>query len=130
MQGTGGSSAIANSFEQMRKAGATARAMLIAAAAREWKVPAGEITIEKGRVKHLASGHESGFGALAELAATMPPPANPKLKRREEFVHIGKNRPRLDTVAKSRGEAVYTIDVEAADMLVAVVRHADHFGAW
>ena len=129
VQGTGGSSAIANSFEQMRKAGATARAMLIAAAAREWKVPAGEITIEMGRVKHLASGHESGFGALAELAATMPPPANPKLKRREEFVHIGKNRPRLDTVAKSRGEAIYTIDVEAADMLVAVVRHADHFGA-
>ena len=55
VQGTGGSSAIANSFEQMRKAGATARAMLIAAAAREWKVPAGEITIEMGRVKHLAS---------------------------------------------------------------------------
>ena len=129
VQGTGGSSAIANSFEQMRKAGATARAMLIAAAAREWKVPAGEITIEMGRVKHLASGHESGFGALAELLAATMPPANPKLKRREEFVHIGKNRPRLDTVAKSRGEAIYTIDVEAADMLVAVVRHADHFGA-
>jgi isoquinoline 1-oxidoreductase subunit beta len=129
VQGTGGSSAIANSFEQMRKAGAMARAMLIAAAAREWKVPVGEITIEKGRVKHVASGKESGFGALAEIAATMSPPANPALKRREDFVHIGKDTPKLDTVAKSRGEALYTIDVKASDMLVALVTHADHFGA-
>jgi isoquinoline 1-oxidoreductase beta subunit len=80
-------------------------------------------------VKHVASGKESGFGALAEIAATMPPPANPALKRREDFVHIGKDTPKLDTVAKSRGEALYTIDVKASDMLVALVTHADHFGA-
>ncbi len=64
LQGTGGSSSIANAYEQMRKAGATARAMLVAAAAEEWKVPVAEITVEKGRVKHASSGKESGFGAL------------------------------------------------------------------
>jgi isoquinoline 1-oxidoreductase beta subunit len=129
VQGTGGSSSIANSFEQMRKAGATARAMLIAAAAREWKVPAGEIMIEKGRVKHPASGKEGGFGVLAEIAATMPPPVDPPLKKPENFIHIGRDKPKLDTVAKTTGEAVYTIDFKAKDMLVALVTHADHFGA-
>jgi isoquinoline 1-oxidoreductase beta subunit len=129
VQGTGGSSSIANSFEQMRKAGATARAMLIAAASREWKVPAGEIIVEKGRVKHPASGKESGFGMLAEIAATMTPPANPPLKKPENFIHIGRDKPKLDTVAKTTGAAVYTIDFKAEDMLVALVTHADHFGA-
>ncbi|MGQ3277860.1 MAG: molybdopterin cofactor-binding domain-containing protein, partial [Shinella sp.] len=66
LQGTGGSSSIANAYEQMRKAGATARAMLIAAAAEEWNVPATEITVEKGRLKHAGSSRESGFGAFAD----------------------------------------------------------------
>ena len=66
LQGTGGSTSIANSYEQLRKAGATARAMLVSAAAEEWGVPASEITVEQGRIKHAASGKESGFGALAE----------------------------------------------------------------
>jgi len=74
LQGTGGSSSIANSYEQFRKAGATARAMLVAAAADEWNVPASEITVEKGRVKHAGSGKESGFGALATQAAGIKPP--------------------------------------------------------
>ena len=69
MQGTGGSTAIANSFMQMRKAGAAAREMLVAAAAQEWGVPASEITVKAGVVSHAASGKSSGFGALTQLAA-------------------------------------------------------------
>jgi isoquinoline 1-oxidoreductase beta subunit len=129
IQGTGGSTAIANSYEQMRKAGATARAMLVAAAAETWGVPASEITVVKGRIAHAASGKESGFGELADLAATMPAPENPALKDPADFVLIGTDLPKLDTVAKSTGKAVFTIDVQAEDMLVAMVAHPEHFGA-
>ncbi|MBB5221505.1 isoquinoline 1-oxidoreductase beta subunit [Amaricoccus macauensis] len=129
IQGTGGSTAIANSYEQMRKAGATARAMLVAAAAETWGVPASEITVVKGRIAHAASGKESGFGELADLAATMPAPENPVLKDPADFVLIGTDLPKLDTVAKSTGRAVFTIDVQAEDMLVAMVAHPAHFGA-
>lgn len=129
LQGTGGSTAIANSFEQMRKAGATARAMLVAAAAEAWDVPAAEITVAKGRIRHEASGRESGFGELAERAATMPAPEDQVLKDPADFVLIGTDRPKLDTLEKSTGAAVYTIDVLAEEMLVAMVAHPEHFGA-
>jgi len=129
MQGTGGSTAMANSWDQYRAAGATARAMLVAAAAAEWGVPASEITVSKGRISHAASSRESGFGALADKAAQQTPPAEPVLKDPKDFVLIGKDTPRLDTVEKSTGKAVFTLDVMADDMLVAVVRHPDHFGA-
>ncbi|KQT87964.1 xanthine dehydrogenase family protein molybdopterin-binding subunit [Aurantimonas sp. Leaf443] len=129
LQGTGGSTAIANSYEQMRKAGATARAMLVAAAAAEWGVPAGEIAVAKGRIAHAASSRESGFGAFAEKAAAMPAPENPPLKDPKDFVLIGTDRPKLDTPAKTNGTAVFTIDVTAPNMLVAMVAHPAHFGA-
>lgn len=129
IQGTGGSTAIANSYEQMRKAGATARAMLVAAAAQTWDVPAGEIAVSRGRIRHEASGRESGFGELADLAATMPAPENPPLKDPADFVLIGTDLPKLDTRAKSTGQAVFTLDVQAENMLVAMVAHPAHFGA-
>lgn len=129
LQGTGGSSSIANSYEQFRKAGATARAMLVAAAAAEWKVPAAEITVEKGRIRHAASAKESGFGAFAEKAAAMTPPADAPLKKPEDFKLIGQELPKLDTVSKTNGKAVYTLDITADNMLIAVVAHPDHFGA-
>ncbi len=129
LQGTGGSTAIANSYEQFRTAGATARAMLVAAAAEEWKVLADEITVVKGRISHAASGKESGFGALVGKAAEQTPPDKPRLKDPVDFVLIGKELPKLDTLAKSTGKAVFTIDVLADDMLYAVVAHPDHFGA-
>ncbi|MEH6720212.1 MAG: xanthine dehydrogenase family protein molybdopterin-binding subunit [Aurantimonas endophytica] len=129
LQGTGGSTAIANSWEQMRVAGATARAMLVAAAAEMWDVPAGEITVSKGRVSHAASGRETGFGELADKAATMEPPANPALKDPKDFVLVGKDRPKLDTPAKTDGTAIFTLDVLADDMLIAMVAHPEHFGA-
>ncbi|MCP3054331.1 xanthine dehydrogenase family protein molybdopterin-binding subunit [Aurantimonas marianensis] len=129
IQGTGGSTAIANSYEQMRKAGATARAMLVAAAAEEWGVSAEEITVAKGRIRHAASGKESGFGELAEKAATMEAPAEPKLKDPKDFVLIGTDRPKLDTPEKTNGQAVFTLDVLADDMLIAMVARPAHFGA-
>jgi isoquinoline 1-oxidoreductase subunit beta len=129
MQGTGGSTSIANSYEQLRKAGATARAMLVAAAADEWKVPASEITVEKGRIKHAASSRESGFGAFASKAAAQTPPAEPKLKDPKDFVLIGQELPKLDTVSKTNGKAVFTLDVTADNMLYATVAHPQHFGA-
>ena len=129
LQGTGGSTSIANSYEQLRTAGATARAMLVAAAAQTWGVQAEEITVTKGRIRHAASGQESGFGELADLAATMPAPADPKLKDPADFTLIGKDRPRLDTVAKTTGAAVFTLDVLADNMMIAMVAHPDHFGA-
>src|SRR5512144_448861 len=78
-QGTGGSTAIANSFEQYRQAGAAAREMLVAAAAAQWKVPAESITVKNGVVAH-ASGKKATFGELADAAAKQPVPATVKLK--------------------------------------------------
>jgi isoquinoline 1-oxidoreductase beta subunit len=129
LQGTGGSSSIANSWEQMRKAGATARAMLIAAAAEEWKVPSAEITIEKGRIKHAATGKESGFGAFADKAAQQTPPENPVLKDPKDFVLIGQDLPKLDTKGKTNGTAIFTLDITPDNQLVAVVAHPKVFGA-
>ena len=107
LQGTGGSTAIANSYDQMRRAGAAARAMLVAAAAEEWGVPAEEVTVEKGVVRHAGSGRSSGFGALAERAATLPPTGESKLKDPSRFVLIGTDLPKLDTAAKTNGQEPY-----------------------
>lgn len=128
-QGTGGSTAMANSYMQMRKAGAAARAMLVAAAAVEWGVPIGEITVAKGIVSHAASGRSSGFGALAQGAAAMEVPADPPVKDPAQFTLIGTDRPRLDTVAKSNGTAQFTMDVYRDGMLTVLIAHPPRFGA-
>ena len=129
-QGTGGSTAMANSHEQMRKAGATARAMLVNAAAAEWKVPAGEITVSKGTVSHAASRKSASFGQLAEAAAKQPVPENVALKDPKDFSLIGTlNAPRKDSKGKTDGSAQFTQDVKLPGMLVAVVAHAPKFGA-
>lgn len=129
VQGTGGSSSIANAYEQMRKAGATARAMLVAAAAEEWNVPAAEITVEKGRLKHAESARESGFGAFAEKATRQTVPQDPKLKDPKDFVLIGTELPKLDTRGKTDGTAIFTLDITPDNLVTAVVAHPKHFGA-
>ncbi|MFN3401287.1 MAG: molybdopterin cofactor-binding domain-containing protein, partial [Ferrovibrio sp.] len=128
MQGTGGSTAMANSWDQLRKAGATARAMLVQAAAEEWKVPAREITVSKGVVSH-ASGKKASFGQLAAKAAAITPPADAPLKDPAKFTLIGKDVPRLDARAKSNGTAQYTIDVKLPGQLTALLQRAPLFGA-
>lgn len=129
MQGTGGSTAIANSFMQMRKAGAAARAMLVAAAAEEWGVPAAEITVKGGQVSHAGSGKSSPFGPLTAAASRQPVPQDPPVKEAKDFVLIGTDRPKLDTAAKSTGTAIFTMDVYRDGMLTVVVAHPPRFGA-
>lgn len=129
IQGTGGSTAMANSYRQMRKAGAVARAMLVAAAAGQWGVPGGEITVEAGVVRHAGSGREARFGELVELAATLPVPEDVRLKDPSEFRLIGTDLPKLDTSVKTTGEARFTFDLYRDGMLTAVVAHPPRFGA-
>ena len=126
-QGTGGSTAIANSFEQLRKAGATARAMLVAAAANRWSVPETEIRVAKGVVSHR-SGKQANFGELTADAAQLPVPAEVQLKDPKAFVYIGKNAARTDAREKSTGTALFTQDVKLPGMLTAVVAHPPRFG--
>ena len=128
-QGTGGSTAIANSYEQLRKAGAAARAMLVAAAADEWKVAADTITVSRGVITHKPSGRTATFGKFAAKAALQPVPADVKLKDAKDFKLIGKHVARKDSKAKTNGSAQFTIDVKLPGMLTAVVAHAPLFGA-
>jgi isoquinoline 1-oxidoreductase beta subunit len=128
VQGVGGSSGLSNSFEQYRKVGATARAMLVAAAAKDWGVAASDITVANG-VLTSKSGKTATFGALAEAAGKQAVPASVTLKTPDKFVYIGKAFPRVDGVAKSNGTAQFTIDVQLPDMLTAVIARPIKFGA-
>jgi len=129
LQGTGGSTAIANSFEQMRQAGAVARAMLVAAAAQQWQVPGPEISVAAGVLQHPASGGRASFGEMAGLAAQQPVPEDVFLKDPSEFRLIGTRVPRKDSDTKVNGTAIYTQDVKLPGMLTALVAHAPRFGA-
>jgi isoquinoline 1-oxidoreductase subunit beta len=128
-QGTGGSTAIANSWMQLRKAGAAAKEMLIAAAAFQWRVPVAEITVEKGVIRHGPSNRSATFGEFAATASTLPVPQEPRLKDPKDWSYIGKKVARIDSVAKTNGSAVYSLDVRRPGMLTAVVAHAPLFGA-
>src|SRR5258706_14077596 len=129
-QGTGGSSSLPNSYEQLRKAGAAARFMLGAAAAERWKVPAKDITITRGVVEHKKSRRRAKFGELVAAAATQVVPMDLPLKDPKDFVYIGKAPlTRTDARAKSNGSAIYTQDVKLPGMLTAVVLHPPRFGA-
>lgn len=129
-QGTGGSTAMADSWTKMRQAGAKARAMLVAAAADRWAVPAGEITVEKGVVHHQKSGRSARFGELAIDAAQQTPPADPALKKPDQFRLIGKEKlMRVDVREKSDGSAHFTLDIHRPEMLTAVVERPPLFGA-
>ncbi len=127
---TGGSTAINNSWDQLRKAGAAARAMFVEAAANRWGAPAGEITVANGVVSHAASSRSATFAELLEDAARVTPPEEPKLKDPAQFTLIGTDRVRRkDSRAKSTGQTVFTIDVQAPNLLVAMVAHPPRFGA-
>ncbi|MDX0696099.1 xanthine dehydrogenase family protein molybdopterin-binding subunit [Sinorhizobium medicae] len=129
MQGTGGSTSMSTSWERYRKAGAAARAMLIAAAAAQWKVDAAEITLENGVLSH-PSGKSGGFGAFAAKATTMPVPADVKLKEPSAWKFIGNAElKRFDSARKANGTEQYTIDVKLPGMLTAVMIHPPLFGA-
>ncbi len=126
-QGTGGSTAIANSWDQLRGAGATARAMLVAAAAKRWNVPPATVQVRDGVVS--AGGRKATFGELAAAAAQEAVPTDVKLKDPKDFVLIGRHAPRKDSKSKSNGSAVFTADVKLPGMLTALVAHPPRFGA-
>jgi len=128
VQGTGGSSAMANSWEQLRNAGAEARARLVAAAAKEWNVDAERITIEKGVVKH-PSGKAATFGELAGLAQTVVIKGQPNPKDPGDWRLIGKHVPKVDTVSKTNGSAMFTIDVKLPDLATCLIARPSRFGA-
>ncbi|GAO36059.1 aldehyde oxidase [Sulfuricella sp. T08] len=129
MQGTGGSTAMANSFDQLRRAGATARAMLIAAAADNWKVDASTLSTQNGMVLHRASGRKASYGKLADKAATMPQPAEVQLKSAKDFKYIGKQFKRTDSKAKSDGSAQFASDLRLPGQLTALLARPPLFGA-
>ncbi|HTD75870.1 MAG TPA: xanthine dehydrogenase family protein molybdopterin-binding subunit [Steroidobacteraceae bacterium] len=129
IQGTGGSSAIANSWPQLRDAGAKARAMLLSAASSEWHVPAAELTVEKSVIYHAPSKRQASFGSLVKKAAALPVPDTVQLKDPKDFKLIGHQAARVDVAAKCDGSALFTIDVEMPGMLVALLKRAPLFGA-
>lgn len=126
---TGGSSSVRDAWEPMRLAGATARTMLIEAAARRWSVPPAECTARAGRVLHAGSGRSAGFGELVAAAAALDIPHGVALKDPAAWTLIGTAAPRLDLPSKVDGTAVFGIDVTVPDMLHATSLHAPAFGA-
>lgn len=125
VQGTGGSTAMAGAWYQMRKAAATARAMLVTAAAQSWRVPPGELTVRKGVISHAASGRSAGYGRFVDRARNLPIPRQVALKDPQRFQLIGKTSgmPRVDVPPKVNGTATYTQDIQLPGMLVAVIAH-------
>src|ERR1700722_20071010 len=103
MQGTGGSSAMANSWMQLRQAGARARAMLVAAAAAQWQVPAADLTTRDGSVHHAATNRTATYGSLASAAARLPVPDKVTIKSPKDFRLIGQPLPRVDGPPQNHG---------------------------
>ncbi|WP_291738800.1 molybdopterin cofactor-binding domain-containing protein [Bradyrhizobium sp.] len=125
---TGGSRGIRTSQDYVRKGGATARVMLIQAAANEWKVPAAECKVSNGVITHTASGKTTTYGKVAEAAARLEPPADVKLKDPKDWTIAGKGLKRLDTVDKTTGKMIYGIDVKLPGMLNAAIKDCPVFG--
>ena len=126
---TGGSSSIVDGYTPMRVAGATARTMLVEAAAARWGVAADSCKAENGRVLHAASGRSVSYGEVAQDAAKRTPPSQPKLKTQPEFKLIGTDVvKRLDIPDKTRGAAMFGMDVDLPGMLIATVVQSPVFG--
>jgi isoquinoline 1-oxidoreductase beta subunit len=119
---TGGSRGIRTSHDYVRKGGATARMMLIQAAANDWKVPASECTAANSVITHTPSGRTTTYGKVAEAAAKLTPPADVKLKDPKDWKLVGKGVKRLDTPDKVTGTTVYGIDVKLPGMLNAAIK--------
>ena len=130
IQGTGGSTGMPSSFDRYRTAGAAARLMLVNAAAAEWGVPAADIQVENGTLRH--GNRQAGYGEFAAKAAAGPVPADVPLKTAKDWIYISKERDvlgKFDSLAKSTGKQQYTIDVKLPGLLTAVMIHPPLFGA-
>jgi isoquinoline 1-oxidoreductase beta subunit len=125
---TAGSNSVRGMWKILRQSGATARTMLISAAAQTWNVPANTISTDKGEVIHKASGRRLKYGALVDKAATLPVPKEVALKNPKEFHLLGQSTPRLDIPEKVNGKAVFGMDVKRPGMLIARVVKCPVFG--
>jgi len=125
---TGGSTSVRTSWDILRKAGATARAMLMTAAAQTWGADPAACSTANGIVSHTGTSHRLTYGALAAKAAALPVPANPPLKDPKDFRLLGKPTHRLDTPSKVNGTAQFGIDVRMPGMLVASIERSPVFG--
>ena len=125
---TGGSTGIRLSQQYVRKGGATARVMLVQAAANEWQVPAAECSAANSVITHAPSGRAMAFGKIAEAAAKLEPPSDVKLKDPKDWKIAGKSVKRLDTADKTTGKMVYGIDVKLPGMLSAAIKACPVFG--
>jgi isoquinoline 1-oxidoreductase beta subunit len=125
---TGGSMGVRSSQEYVRKAGASAREMLIAAAAAEWKVPASACTVERGIISHEATGRTLRYGQVAATAARMAPPKDVKLRDSKDWKIAGKSVHRLDIPDKVLGKPVFGVDVALPGMLHASIAQCPVFG--
>jgi isoquinoline 1-oxidoreductase beta subunit len=128
IQITGGSTSIRSMYVPLRRAGATARAMLVTAAAQRWKVDPSTCRAQNGTVLHAASGRKLGYGALVDAAAKLPVPEKVALKEPSEFKLVGKPHKRLDTAGKVNGSAKYGIDARLPGMKFAAVAQSPTFG--
>lgn len=128
-QSTGGSTSIRHMYEVLRKAGAAAREMLVAAAAATWSVPVGECGYELGTVRHQKSGRSLTYGQLAGKAAGLDVPQDPGLKKAAQFRYIGRELQRLDLEEKVSGAARFGLDSSAPGMLFAAVARPPAFGS-
>jgi isoquinoline 1-oxidoreductase beta subunit len=128
LQMTAGSNSVRGYWKPMREAGATARAMLVLAAAKGWGVDEGTCSTESGQVVHKASGRRVRYGALVDQAAKLPIPKQVPLKSLKEFRIAGKPLARLDVPEKVNGTAMFGIDVKRPNMLVARIARSPVFG--
>lgn len=130
VQGTGASTSIANSWMELRKAGAAAKAMLIQAAATQWGVDPADIVVSKGWISHAKSKHKCSFGEMAQAAAQLPVPEKVTLKNVQHFKLVGNpNLHRLDSIAKSSAQQVFGLDVQLPGMLYVALARPKQFGA-
>jgi isoquinoline 1-oxidoreductase beta subunit len=128
VQATGNSNAIRGAWQPLREAGAVARTMLVAAAAKRWNVDPASCRAQSGEVLHPPTGRRSTYGELAADAARVPIPENVALKRPQDFKLIGTPAKRLDTPAKVNGAAVYGIDVRPPGVKIATLAQSPVFG--
>jgi isoquinoline 1-oxidoreductase beta subunit len=128
LQVTGGSSSVRDAWEPMRLAGATARQLLLAAAAKQWNVPVSDLTIQSGDVLHGTTGRKLHFGELAAQAAQLKPATEVAMKPAAQRRLIGKPMSRPDIPPKTNGQAVFGIDVHLPDLLYAAIQHCPVFG--